>query len=91
MEIKFNLELTEGQKQAYKLLHDKDVKYMVLVWSRQSGKSVFAEIACIEALCNPNKFSAYITPQYKHGEKVYEELVKYLEPTGLIKRKNGQK
>lgn len=91
MEIKFNLELTEGQKQAYKLLHDKDIKYMVLVWSRQSGKSVFAEIACIEALCSPNKFSAYITPQYKHGEKVYEELVKYLEPTGLIKRKNGQK
>ena len=91
MTIKFNLELTEGQKQAYNLLHDDSIKYMILVWSRQSGKSVFAEIACIEALCKKNRFSAYITPQYKHGEKVYEELVKYLEPTGLIKRKNGQK
>ena len=90
MKIEFNLKMTEGQKQAYKLLHDDSIKYMILVWSRQSGKSVFAEVACIEALCNPDKFSAYITPSYKHGKKVYAELVKYLEPTGLIKRKNGQ-
>lgn len=90
MKIEFNIKMTEGQKQAYKLLHDDSIKYMILVWSRQSGKSVFAEIACIEALCNPDKFSAYITPSYKHGKKVYAELVKYLEPTGLIKRKNGQ-
>lgn len=89
--VKFNIKRTEGQKQAYKMLHDPSIKYMILVWSRQSGKSVFAEIACIESLCKQDKFSAYITPQYKHGEKVYEELVKYLEPTGLIKRKNGQK
>ena len=91
MKVEFKIKKTEGQKQAYKLLHDPNIKYMILVWSRQSGKSVFAEIACIEALCNPDKFSAYITPSYKHGEKVYEELIKYLEPTGLIKRKNGQK
>ena len=89
--IKFNIKRTEGQKKAYEMLHDPSIKYMILVWSRQSGKSVFAEIACIEALCKQDKFSAYITPTYKHGEKVYEELVKYLEPTGLIKRKNGQK
>ena len=90
MRIEFNIKKTEGQNQAYKLLHDDKIKYMILVWSRQSGKSVFAEIACIEALCNPDKFSAYITPSYKHGKKVYAELIKYLEPTGLIKRKNGQ-
>lgn len=89
--ITFSLKRTEGQKLAYNMLHDDSIKYMILVWSRQSGKSVFAEIACMEALCKKDKFSAYITPQYKHGEKVYEELVKYLEPTGLIKRKNGQK
>lgn len=89
--ITFNLKRTEGQKLAYKMLHDPDIKYMILVWSRQSGKSVFAEIACMEALCKKDKFSAYITPSYKHGEKVYEELIKYLEPTGIIKRKNGQK
>lgn len=89
--ITFNIKRTEGQKKAYEMLHDPSIKYMILVWSRQSGKSVFAEIACIESLCKQDKFSAYITPQYKHGEKVYEELVKYLEPTGLIKRKNGQK
>lgn len=88
--VTFNINRTEGQKMAYDMLHDPNVKYMILVWSRQSGKSVFAEIACIESLCKKDKFSAYITPSYKHGKKVYEELVKLLTPCGLIKRKNGQ-
>ena len=88
--VTFNIKRTEGQKKAYEMLHDPSIKYMVLVWSRQSGKSVFAEIACIESLCKKDKFSAYITPSYKHGKKVYEELVKLLTPSGLIKRKNGQ-
>lgn len=89
-QITFNIKRTEGQKKAYAMLHDPNIKYMILVWSRQSGKSVFAEIACIESLCKRDKFSAYITPSYKHGKKVYEELVKLLTPSGIIKRKNGQ-
>lgn len=91
MELRFNIRLTEGQKKAYELLHNPKVKYLILCWSRQCGKSVFAEIACIESLCKVGVFSAYVTPHYANGEKVYEELVKYLEPTGIIKRKNGQK
>lgn len=91
MKVEFNIKKTEGQKQAYKLLHDDSIKYMILVWSRQSGKSVFAEIACIEALCNPNTFSAYITPSFAHGAVVFNNLIKYLDSTGLIKRKNSTK
>ena len=89
MRLKFKINLSNGQKEAYKALHDPKIKYMILNWSRQCGKSTFAEIACIESLCNPNKFSAYITPSYKHGQKVYAELMKYLEPLKIVKKSNA--
>lgn len=89
MRLRFKINLSNGQKEAYKALHDPKIKYMILNWSRQCGKSTFAEIACIESLCKPNKFSAYITPSYKHGQKVYAELMKYLEPLKIVKKSNA--
>lgn len=89
MVLKFKINLSNGQKEAYKALHDPKIKYMILNWSRQCGKSTFAEIACIESLCKSNKFSAYITPSYKHGQKVYAELMKYLEPLKIVKKSNA--
>jgi len=89
MKLKFKIDLSDGQKEAYKALHDPKIKYMILNWSRQCGKSTFAEIACIESLCKVGKFSAYITPSYKHGQKVYAELMKYLEPLKIIKKSNA--
>ena len=51
MNLHFDIQLTKKQKEAYNLLHDADTKVLVARWSRQSGKSVFAEIALIESLC----------------------------------------
>lgn len=36
-----------------------------------------------------NKFSAYISPTYSQGRKVYKELVELLTPTGLLKKANS--
>lgn len=89
MDFKFDIKRTKGQKIAYKMLHNPDVKYMILVWSRQSGKSTFAELACIESLCKQNRFSGYIAPSYKHGQKVFFELMRILESTGIVRKSNA--
>ena len=89
MDIKFDIKRTKGQKIAYNMLHDPKIKYMILVWSRQSGKSTFAELACVESLCKQNRFSGYVAPTYKHGQKVFFELLRILESTGIVKKSNA--
>lgn len=89
MKVNFKIKLTNGQEEAYKLAHEKDTKQLVLVWSRQSGKSVFAEIMLIENLLKKNKFSAYISPTFQLGRKVYKEIVNLLEGKGIIKKANS--
>lgn len=89
MNVTFNLKPTDGQKEAYKLAHSKDINYLVLVWSRQSGKSVFAELMLIENLFKKNKFSAYISPTFQLGRKVYKEITQMLYPTGIIRKANS--
>lgn len=53
------------------------------------GKSVFAEILMIEYLCKKNTFSAYISPTFALGRKVYKELITLLNNSGIIKSANG--
>lgn len=89
MKVNFKIKLTNGQEEAYKLAHEKDTKQLVLVWSRQSGKSVFAEIMLIENLLKKNKFSAYISPTFQLGRKVYKEIVNLLDGKGIIKKANS--
>lgn len=89
MKVNFKIKLTNGQEEAYRLAHEKDTKQLVLVWSRQSGKSVFAEIMLIENLLKKNKFSAYISPTFQLGRKVYKEIVSLLDGKGIIKKANS--
>ena len=89
MELHFDINLTKKQKEAYDLLHDKETKVLVARWSRQSGKSVFAEIALIESMCKSLTFNAYISPTYSQGRKVYKEITQLLENTGVIKKANA--
>jgi len=89
MNLHFDINLTKKQKEAYNLLHDDDTKVLVARWSRQSGKSVFAEIALIESMCKPLTFNAYISPTYSQGRKVYKEITQLLENTGVIKKANA--
>lgn len=89
MKINFKIKLTKTQQKAYNLLHDEDTQYLVCNWSRQCGKSVFAEISLIEYLCTKNTFNAYISPSFSQGRKVYSELTKLLEGKNIIKKANA--
>ena len=90
MKINFNINLTKKQKEAYDILHDNETQFLVARWSRQCGKTVFAEIMLIEYLCKPYKFNAYISPSFSQGKKVFAELTQLLENTGIIKKANAQ-
>lgn len=89
MEIRFAIEMTEGQKSAYKLCHDKNNKIVVLCYSRQCGKSVLAEVLLCEYLFKPKTYNAYISPTYQLGRKVYKEMTELLESTNIIKKANS--
>lgn len=43
----------------------------------------------IEYLCKPNTFNAYISPSFAQGKKVYGELIKLLDGTGIIRKANA--
>lgn len=88
-EINFNIKLTKKQKEAYDAIHSDDCQFLIARWSRQCGKTVFAEIMMIEYLCKGATFSAYISPTFAQGKKVYAELVNLLEGTGIIKKANA--
>lgn len=89
MKVNFKIKLTDSQKKAYNLLKEDDTRYLICCWSRQCGKSVLAEICLIEYLFTPNTFSAYISPTFAQGRKVYGEVVKLLEGKNIIKKSNG--
>lgn len=89
MKVNFNISLTPAQRKAYEYLRDKETKVLVCVWSRQQGKTVLCEIILMEELFKKNKFSAYISPSFQLGRKVYRDIVKMLEPTGIIRKSNS--
>lgn len=91
MKVRFNMRLTAGQNLGMQLLSkpSSSCKFIIFAWSRQSGKSTFAEMACIKSLCKKGKFSAYICPTYKLAQKVYNELTKLLHGTGIISKANA--
>lgn len=89
MEVRFDIKMTEGQKSAWKLCHDKKNKIVVLCYSRQCGKSVLCEILLCEYLFKKNTFNAYISPTFQLGRKVYNEIMQLLEGSGVIKKANS--
>lgn len=70
-------------------MRDTHIKELVLCQSRQSGKSVFLEFACIYYMLQGNANIIYICPQFSQCRKVYKDLVKILTPTGLVKSANS--
>lgn len=89
MKINFNIKLTRKQQEAYDIMHKQDCRFLVARWSRQCGKTIFAEIMLIEYLCKKNTFNAYISPTFAQGKKVFAELVQLLEGTGIIRKANA--
>lgn len=88
-QIKFDIDLTKGQKKAYDALHKDSVKTLVLRWSRQCGKTILAEIMMIEYLCKKGAFSCYVSPTFQLGRKVYKELLSLLEGKGIVRKANS--
>ena len=86
---KLNLKFTKTQEKAWRILNCTKCKELVLAWSRQSGKSVFLEFCCIYFLLKKWANIGYLTPQFAHSRKVYSDLIKMLEPTGLVKTANA--
>ena len=86
---KLNLKFTKTQEKAWRILNMANCKELVLAWSRQSGKSVFLEFCCIYFLLKKWANIGYITPQFAHSRKVYSDIIKILEPTGLIRTANA--
>lgn len=89
MEVCINLKMTEGQKEAWDLIHQDNIRYLVLRWSRQCGKSVFCELLILEYLFKKNTYNVYISPTFQLGRKVYAEITKMLEGKGVIKKANA--
>lgn len=83
------IKLTEGQQMGWDMVHNDKNKVVVLCFSRQSGKSTLAEILLIENLCMSNLFSAYISPTFALGRKIYKELITLLEPTNIVRKANA--
>lgn len=84
-----NLKFTKTQEKAWHTLNKSQCLELVLAWSRQSGKSVFLEFCCIYWLLKRWANIGYITPQFAHSRKVYSDITRILEPTGLIKTANA--
>lgn len=91
MQINFDIELTETQENVRNKLLEDDTRFMVCKVSRQAGKSVLAEVLATERLCQAKTYSAYITPTFALAEKIFDEIVQALSPTGLLKKANASK
>lgn len=89
MNLKFNINLTNKQKQVWELMHQADTKYLMCRFSRQCGKTVIAECLMIEYLCRPKMELLYVSPTYKLGQRVYKDIYNLLKNTNIISKANG--
>lgn len=87
--LHFNINLTKKQKEVYELYHNKDIKEIVMNFSRQSGKTTMAEILLIETMVKKKCNCAYISPSFAQGKKVFREITALLNQTKLITKKNS--
>ena len=87
--LHFNINLTKKQKEVYELYHNKDIREIVMNFSRQSGKTTMAEILLIETMVKKKCGCAYISPSYSQGKKVFREITQLLGQTKLIAKKNS--
>lgn len=89
IDLHFDINLTDKQKEVYDLFHQKEVNEIVMNFSRQSGKTTLAEILLIETMVKKKCTCAYISPSYAQGRKVFREIITLLNQTQLILKKNS--
>lgn len=86
--INFDISLSESQQEVYDLVQDKKYKYITVVFSRQSGKTVLMLVLCIQWMFQKNMSIAYICRNFVLSKRLYKELIKIL-PKEIIKSANG--
>ena len=88
MTINFDISLSKSQQEVYNLVQDKKYKYITVVFSRQSGKTVLMLVLCIQWMFQKNMSIAYICRNFVLSKRLYKELIKIL-PKEIIKSANG--
>lgn len=88
MRINFNISLSKSQQEVYDLVQNKKYKYITVVFSRQSGKTVLMLVLCIQWMFQKNMSIAYICRNFVLSKRLYKELIKIL-PKEIIKSANG--
>ena len=88
MTINFDITLSKSQQEVYDLVQDKRYKYITVVFSRQSGKTVLMLVLCIQWLMERNVSIAYICRNFILAKKLYRDLIKIL-PKEIVKSANG--
>lgn len=88
MTINFDITLSKSQQEVYDLVQDKRYKYVTVVFSRQSGKTVLMLVLCIQWLMERNVSIAYICRNFILAKKLYRDLIKIL-PKEIVKSANG--
>lgn len=88
MEITFDLKLSKSQQEVYNLVQDKKYKYITVVFSRQSGKTVLMLVLCIQWMMEKNMSIAYVCRNFVLAKRLYKELIRIL-PKEVIKTANG--
>lgn len=86
--LRFDIKLTKSQQKIYDAFHKDAVNEVVACMSRQSGKSILAEILCIEYLFKRQSRIGYVVPTFSHARKVYSEICS-LVPPEYVKSQNG--
>ena len=88
MNLNFNIKLSKSQQEVYDLVHHDNYKYITVVFSRQSGKTVLMLVLVIEWLIKHKSSIAYICRNFTLAKKLYRDLVKIL-PKSVIASSNG--
>lgn len=88
MTLNFDIKLSNSQKEVYDLAHEKKSKYLTVVFSRQSGKTVLMLVLVIEWLLMSKSSIAYVCRNFTLAKKLYRELIKLL-PKDIIASSNG--
>ena len=88
MTINFDITLSKSQQEVYDLVQNKRYKYVTVVFSRQSGKTVLMLVLCIQWLMERNVSIAYICRNFVLAKKLYRDLIKIL-PKEIVKSANG--
>ena len=88
MTVNFDITLSKSQQEVFDLVQDKRYKYITVVFSRQSGKTILMLVLCIQWLLEKNMPIAYICRNFVLAKRLYKELIRVL-PKEVVKSANG--